>query len=139
MLEKFRFDHPESPGIHARLAIATLRDGLTEEAARLFRQAETLAEESKEEGAQQYLDTDFQVEFAHALIEANDFQSAETRLRQAAQGLDLDAEPQKYARAVTALAKLWLDQGKNEAPAQALLQRAILLDPDNEEASSLLK
>lgn len=139
LLEKFRFDHPESPGIHARLAIATLRDGLTEEAARLFRQAETLAEESKEEGAQQYLDTDFQVEFAHALIEANDFQSAETRLRQAAQGLDLDAEPQKYARAVTALAKLWLDQGKNEAPAQALLQRAILLDPDNEEASSLLK
>lgn len=139
LLEKFRFNHPESPGIHARLAMATLRDGLTEEAARLFRQAESLAEESKEADAQEYLDADFQIEFALTLIAANDLQSAETRLRQAAQGLDLDAEPQKYARAVTALAKLWLDQGKNEAPAQALLQRALLLDPENQEAAKLLK
>ncbi|MGJ8723893.1 MAG: tetratricopeptide repeat protein [Roseibacillus sp.] len=139
LLEKFRFDHPESPGIHARLAIATLRDGLTQEAARLFRQAEALAEESKEDDAKEYLDTDFQIEFAHILVEANDLASAETRLRQAAQGLDLDAEPKKYARAVTALAKLWLDQGKNEAPAKALLQRATMLDPENEEAASLLK
>ena len=139
LLEKFRFDHPDSPGIHARLAIATLRDGLTQEAARLFRQAEALAEESKEENAKEYLDVDFQIEFAHILIDANDLPSAELRLRQAAQGLDLDAEPKKYARAVTALAKLWLDQDKNEAPAKALLQRAVLLDPDNEEAASLLK
>lgn len=139
LLEKFRFNHPDSPGIHARLAIATLRDGLTQEAARLFRQAESLAEESKEEDAQQYLDADFQIEFAHALIEADDLQSAETRLRQAAQGLNLDAEPKKYARAVTALAKLWLDQGKNEAPAKALLQRAVMLDPENKDAATLLK
>lgn len=139
LLKKFRFNHPESPGIHARLAIATLRDGLTEEAARLFRQAERLAEESKEEEAQQYLDADFQIEFAQTLIAADDLQAAETRLRQAAQGLDLDAEPQKYARAVTALAKLWLEQGKNEAPAQALLRRAVMLDPENEEAARLLK
>ena len=139
LLEKFRFDHPDSPGIHARLAIATLRDGLPQEAARLFRQAEALAEDSKEEDARKYLDVDFQVEFADILIEADDLAGAETRLRQAAQGLDLDAEPKKYARAVTALAKLWLDQGKNEAPAKALLQRAIMLDPENEEAASLLK
>ena len=139
LLEKFRFDHPDSPGIHARLAIATLRDGFTQEAARLFRQAEALAKESKEEDAKEYLDVDFQIEFAHILVEADDLVSAETRLRQAAQGLDLDAEPKKYARAVTALAKLWLDQGKNEAPAKALLQRAVMLDPENEEAASLLK
>lgn len=139
LLEKFRFDHPEDPGIHARLAIATLRDGLTQEAARLFRQAETLAEESEEEEAQQYLDTDFQIEFAQTLIDANDLQSAETRLRQAAQGIDLDTEPKKYARAVTSLAKLWLEQGKNESAAKALLQRAVSLDPDNQEAAALLE
>ena len=138
-LEKFRFDHPDSPGVHARLAIATLRDGMTGEAARLFRQAETLAEESKDEEDKQYLDADFQIEFAQTLIEAEDLQSAETRLRQAAQDLDLDAEPKKYARAITALAKLWIVQDKNEAPAKALLQRALLLDPENEEAASLLK
>ena len=139
LLEKFRFDHPEDPGIHARLAIATLRDGLTQEAARLFRQAETLAEESQQEEAKEYLDADFQIEFAETLIDADDLQSAETRLRQAAQGLDIDTEPKKYARAVTTLAKLWLDQGKNESAAKALLQRALSLDPENEEAAALLK
>lgn len=139
LLEKFRFHHPDSPGIHARLAIATLRDGMTPEAARLFRQAEALASESSDEEDQKYLDADFQIDFAKTLIEAGDLPSAETRLRQAAQGLNLDTEPQKYARAVTALAKLWNDQKKNEAPAKALLQRALLLDPANEEAASLLK
>ena len=139
LLEKFRFDHPEDPGIHARLAIATLRDGLTREAALLFRQAETLAEESEEEEAQEYLDTDFQIEFAQILVDANDLPSAETRLRQAAKGIDLDTEPKKYARAVTALAKLWLEQDKNEASAKALLQRALSLDPKNEEAAALLE
>lgn len=137
LLEKFRFDHPNSPAVHARLAIATLRDGLTEQAARLFRQAETLAEESPEDDAEKYLDADFQLEFANSLITAGDLDSAETRLRQAAQGLNLDTEPEKYARAVTSLAKLWLDQGKNEAPAKALLQRAIALDPENKEAQEL--
>lgn len=139
LLEKFRFDHPDDAGIHARLAIATLRDGLTQEAARLFRQAESLAAESKDEEDQKHLDSDFQIEFAQTLIEANDLESAETRLRQAAQGLDLDEEPKKYARAVTELAKLWLTQGKNEAPAKALLQRALSLDPENTEAADLLK
>lgn len=138
LLEKFRFDHPESPGIHARLAIATLREGLTKQAARLFRQAEALAEDSKEPDDQQYLDADFQLDFAQSLKEANDLEAAETRLRQAAQGIDLDAEPKKYARAVTALARLWLEQGKNEAPAKSLLQRAVTLDPENEEAAQLL-
>lgn len=139
LLEKFRFDHPESPAVHTRLAIATLRDGLTEQAALLFRQAETLAEESLEEDAKKYLDADFQIEFASSLITAGDLASAETRLRQAAQGLNLDTEPEKYARAVTALAKLWIDQGKNEAPAKALLQRAVALDPENQEAQELLE
>ncbi len=139
LLEKFRFYHPESPGIHARLAIATLRDGLTTEAARLFRQAEALAETSKEEEAQQYLDADFQIEFAQSLIKAKDLPAAETRLRQAAKSIDLDTQPQKYSRTVTALAKLWLEQDKNQAPAKALLQRALTLDPDNQEAATLLK
>ena len=139
LLEKFRFDHPESPGIHSRLAIANLREGLTEEAVSLFRQTEALAEVSKDPDARQYLDADFQIDFAHSLIEADDLAAAETRLREAAQGLDLDAEPKKYARAVTALAKLWIDQGKNEAPAKALLQRAVMLDPENEEAARLLE
>ncbi|GHC47585.1 hypothetical protein GCM10007100_11670 [Roseibacillus persicicus] len=139
LLEKFRFDYPDEAGIHARLAIATLRDGLTQEAARLFRQAEALAEASKNPADEQYLDADFQIEFAQSLVEANDLESAETRLRQAAQGLDLDTQPEKYARAVTKLAKLWIEQGKNEAPAKALLQRALSLDPNNEEAAELLK
>ena len=139
LLEKFRFDYPESPGIHARLAVATLRDGATQNAARLFRQAEALAEESEEEDAAQYLNADFLIEFAQSLIKADDLQAAETRLRQAAQGLDLDTQPKEYSRAITTLAKLWLDQNKNEAPAKALLQRALLLDPDNETASSLLE
>ena len=139
LLEKARFTHPESPGIHARLAIASLRDGLTKSAARLFRQAEALAEESEEENAKQYLDTDFQLEFAQALIDAGDIPSAETRLRQAVKGLDLDQEPHKYARAVTALAKLWLDQGKSKAEVNPLLQRALSVDPNNKEAATLLE
>jgi len=139
LLEKFRFDYPENPAIHARLAIATLRDGLPEQAARLFRQAEALAKDSKDSASAQYLDADFQIEFANSLLSAGAFVAAETRLRQAAQGLDLDDEPKKYARAVTALAQLWIDQGKNEAPAKALLQRAISIDPENATAKKLLE
>ena len=139
LLEKFRFDYPENPAIHARLAIATLRDGLPEQAARLFRQAEALAKDSKDSASAQYLDADFQIEFANSLLSAGAFAAAETRLRQAAQGLDLDDEPKKYAQAVTALAQLWIDQGKNEAPAKALLQRAISIDPENATAKKLLE
>ncbi|MBK1835570.1 tetratricopeptide repeat protein [Roseibacillus ishigakijimensis] len=139
LLEKFRFHHPDHAGLQARLAIATLRDGLTREAARQFRQAEKLAEESGDPADARYLDTDFQLEFAHSLRAAGDHAAAETRLRQAAQGINLDAEPAKYARAITALAALWLAEGKNEAPAKALLQRALTLDPENEEARALLE
>ncbi|MDP0491508.1 MAG: tetratricopeptide repeat protein [Verrucomicrobiota bacterium JB023] len=139
LLEKARFDFPESPAIHARLAIATLRDGETKEAALLFRQAETLAESSQDPSAIQYLDADFQIEFAHSLVEAGDQEAAETRLRQAAQNLDIDQHPEKYARAVTSLAKIWLAEGRNEGPAKALLQRAISIDPENAEAHRLLE
>lgn len=139
LLEKARFHHPDELAILAQLAIATLRDGLTVEASRLFRQAEQLAKSSPDPDAQSTLDADFQIEFAQMLAAAGDFASAETRLRQTAQSLNLDEEPLKYAQAVTALAKLWIDQDKNHAPAQALLQRALALDPDNATAASLLR
>jgi len=53
--------------------------------------------------------------------------------------LNLDEEPSKYARAITDLAALWLEQDKNQGPARALLERAISLDPENEKAISLLQ
>lgn len=138
LLEKARFHHPDDLSILAQLAIATLRDGLTVQSARLFRQAEQMAETSKDPQASRFLDVDFQVEFANSLVAAGDPDSAETRFRQAAQAINLDEDPVKYASVVTALAKLWIDQGKNLAPAQALLQRALALDPENETAAGLL-
>ncbi len=138
LLEKARFDHPDSPAIAARLAIATLRDGDTAAAARLFRQAEALARDSKDPGAKAYLDADFQLEFAGSLRKAGDLAAAESRLRDAIRGIPPE-QPAKAARALRELARIWIDQKKNLAPAAALLKRAESLEPGNKETGTLLK
>lgn len=138
LLEKARFVHPDDPAIAARLAIATLRDGDTTGAARLFRQAEALAKDSKDPDAARYLDADFQLEFAGSLRDAGDLAAAEERLRNAARSVPSD-QPKKAARALRELARLWLDQKKNFAPAAALLKRAESLDPGNAETETLLQ
>lgn len=138
LLEKARFDHPEDPGLAARLAIATLRDGDTTTAALLFRQAESLAKDSDDPAAKEFLGADFQLEFAASLREAGDDQAAEARLQAAAKNTPAD-QPQQQARALRELARLWLDQNKNHTPAASLLKRARALDPDNEETDALLE
>jgi predicted Zn-dependent protease len=138
LLEKARFEHPDDPGIVARLAIATLRDGNTSGAARLFRQAEALARDSDDPDAKAFLDADFQLEFAGSLREAGDLPAAESRLAQAARSFPAD-QPLDTARALRELARLWLDQDKNHSPAASLLKRAESLDPDNPETKALLE
>lgn len=138
LLEKARFEHPDDPGIAARLAIATLRDGNTSGAARLFRQAEALAEDSKDPEAKAFLTADFQLEFAGSLREAGDLPAAEARLARAARSFPPD-QPLDQARAFRELARLWLDQDKNQRAATSLLKRAESLDPGNPETDNLLK
>jgi tetratricopeptide (TPR) repeat protein len=138
LLERARFDHPENPALAGRLAIATLRDGDPTTAARLFRQTEALAKDSKDPSAREYLDADFQLEFANSLQQAGDLAAAESRLREAIRGIPPD-QPVKSARALRALARLWIDQKKNLAPAVSLLKRAQTLDPDNTETNKLLE
>jgi predicted Zn-dependent protease len=138
LLEKARFDHPESPALAARLAIATLRDGDTTTAARLFRQAEALAKESDDPTDKEYLDADFQLEFAGSLRAAGDIAAAESRLRDAIRGIPPE-QPKKAARALRELARLWIEQDKNLAPAASLLKRAESLEPGNAETKELLE
>ena len=138
LLERARFDHPENPAVAARLAIATLRDGDTTEAARLFRQTEALAKESADPEAKEFLDADFQLEFATSLRQGGDLAAAEGRLRSAIRGISPE-EPKKSARALRELARLWIDQKKNLAPAASLLKRAESLDPGNAETKALLE
>lgn len=138
LLEKARFDHPTNPGIAARLAIATLRDGDTEIAALQFRQAEALAKDSKDPDAKEFLGPDFQLEFAGALRDAGDLPAAEARLRQSVKGTPAD-QPLQKARALRELARLWLDQDKNHGPAIGLLKSAKSLDPDDPETDALLE
>ena len=138
LLEKARFHHPDNTAIIARLAIATLRDGNTKEAAELFRQAESLAKDAKDPKTKQFLDADFQIEFAHSLQQAGDTKEAENRLREAIRSVPED-QPNKAAYALRELARLWLDQNKNQGPAISLLKRAQKLEPENEETNVLLE
>lgn len=138
LLEKARFDHPDDPGIAARLAIATLRDGDTKGANLLFRQAEALAKESTDPEAKKWLDADFQFEFAGSLRAAGDLPAAEDRLRAAVKGTPAD-QPLLKARALRELARSWLDQDKNQGPAVSLLRSAESLDPGNPETAALIE
>ena len=138
LLERAQFDHPENAAVAARLAIATLRDGDTKTASRVFRQAEALAEESQDPEVKEFMGPDFQIEFARALRDAGDLASAETRLRSAARMAPED-KPAEGALALRELARLWLDQGKNQGPAISLLKRAQSLDPGNAETEALLE
>ena len=138
LLERARFDHPENAAVAARLAMATLRDGETAEAARIFRQAEALAKDSADPELQEFLGPAFQIDFASALREAGDLPAAEERLRSAARNAPED-KPAQGAQALRELARLWLDQDKNHGPAVSLLKRAEGLDPGNEETAALLE
>ena len=138
LLEKARFEHPDNPGIAARLAIATLRDGKTREANLLFRQAESLAKESIDPEAKRWLDADFQFEFANSLRDAGDLPAAEDRLRASVKSTPAD-KPLLKARALRELARSWLDQDKNQGPAVSLLRSAESLDPGNPDTAALLE
>jgi len=141
LLEKARFDHPEEVEILAKLSVATVRDGMVREAGRLFRQVESLVEDlpvEDQEEAAQYLDADFQLEFAQILLDSGDGKLAEERLRKAIRSIGAD-QPKKSARALCALAKVWIESGKNEAAAMSLLKRSRIQDPTNEEVEDLIE
>lgn len=138
LLEKARFNHPSHPALAARLAIATLRDGSPTLAARLFREAEALAEEAGELDTAPYLDADFQLEFASSLKDARDDEEAENRLRKAIRRMKAD-QPQRKAQGLRMLATLWIEQDRNLGPARSLLQQAAALDPDNKDTRKLLE
>ena len=137
LLERALFYEPDDPSLAARLGMTFLQEEQSKKALEFFRNAEQIAKESESD---LFLnDPDFHYHFAQALQQEGEFPAAESRLRQAADGLNLDEEPSKYARAITDLAALWLEQDKNQGPARALLERAISLDPENEKAISLLQ
>jgi len=138
LLEKARFDHPDDPVIAARFAVATLRDGDPAAAARLFRRAEALAEASGDSAALDALGPGFQIEFAFSLRDAGDLPEAEDRLRAAIRDIPPD-QSAELARALRALAALWLDQHKNRGPAASLLKRADALEPNHPETQALLE
>ena len=104
----------------------------------LFRQAEALAKESDDPTDKEYLDADFQLEFAGSLRAAGDIAAAESRLRAAIRGIPPE-QPKKAARALRELARLWIEQDKNLAPAASLLKRAESLEPGNAETKELME
>jgi len=141
LLEKARFDHPDDLEILAKLAAATAQDGLPDEAVKLCRQAELIVEEAPEHERAElaaYLDADFQIEFSHLLIATGQSASAEERLRKAIRGIGSN-QPKKSAKALCALAKIWIAAGKNQAAALSLLKRARSQDPENKEIKRLIE
>jgi Tfp pilus assembly protein PilF len=124
LLEKGLFDHPEDADIAVKLAIATRRDpGTRDAAAWRFREAEALS--GTEGPAAQ---PTFQLEFAEYLLESGNTPAAEKRLRTAITAYGPD-EAKETARALRRLAAIWRNEGRNEAAARALIQRAEGLDP----------
>ena len=124
LLEKGLFDHPRDADIAVLLAIVSREDPETRPtAASRFREAEALS------GADGPASTpDFQLGFAEFLIESGDSAAAEERLKSAIRAYPPDAAVETAA-ALRRLAGLWEEEGRNEAAARALRQRADALDP----------
>ena len=123
LLEKGLYDHPEEAGIAVRLAIATRRDPETREgAARLFREAESL---SGTDGPA--TEPEFLREFAECLLEDGKTAPAEDRLRAAIDAYPKDAKLE-IASGMRRMAEIWLSEGRNEAAAKALQNRAESLE-----------
>ncbi|MGE9269999.1 MAG: tetratricopeptide repeat protein [Verrucomicrobiales bacterium] len=119
LLEKGIFDHPDNAEIATLLAVATWRDETARSRAMSrFRQAESL---SGLDGPA--ADPKFQLEFAEYLVESGDIEAAEGRLRTAIKTYPAEAK-EEMASAMRKLAKIWLDEGRNESAARALLKRA---------------
>ena len=136
ILEKARFNHPANSSIAAQLAIVTLREGDAAKASRLFRQAENLARDSPPGTSP--LGPIFQIEFASALRQTGNLSGAETRLQKAIPEIPPE-DPTHAASGLRQLARLWIEQNRNMAPAASLLKRAETLDPKHPENSELLK
>ncbi|MBB5352499.1 tetratricopeptide (TPR) repeat protein [Haloferula luteola] len=119
LLEKGVFDFPEDADLAALLAVATLRDPeVRPRASARFREAERL---SGPDGPASR--PEFQMAFADDLMAAGEWEAAEQRLRQAIQSFPPEAN-RETAAALRLLAKLWESQGRNEAAATSLRQRA---------------
>tara|TARA_B100001094_G_scaffold326603_1_gene383083 strand:- start:639 stop:1079 length:441 start_codon:yes stop_codon:yes gene_type:complete len=137
-LEKARFNHPDNPSIAAQLAIATLHEGHSPKAARLFQQAENLAETLSDSNRKLALGPTFQIEFATVLNLVGDLPGAEKRLRKAIRNMAPE-QPGYTAMALRKLARLWIEQKRNMALAASLLNRAETLEPGNPETAELLQ
>ncbi len=137
-LEKARFSHPDNPSIAAQMAIATLHEGHSAKAARLFRQTENLVETLSDSNRKLALGPTFQIEFATALTQVGDLPGAENRLRKAIRNMAPE-QPGYTAMALRKLARLWIEQKRNMAPAASLLNRAETLEPGNPETAELLQ
>lgn len=137
-LEKAHFDYPDNPSIVAQLAIATLREGDFTKASRLFRQTENLVDSLPGAKKASVLGPTFQIEFATALMQVGDSTGAETRLRDAIRRIAPE-RPGHTALALRKLARVWIEQNRNLAPAASLLNRAKALDPEHPETAELLQ
>ena len=125
LLEKGLFDHPEDPDMAVKLAIATQQDESTrDQAAWRFREAESL---SGVDGPA--TEPGFQLAFSEHLLETGQTEAAEARLRSAIKAYPPEAKVETAA-ALRRLAGIWLEDGRNESAARALLKRAEGLDPD---------
>jgi tetratricopeptide (TPR) repeat protein len=119
LLEKGIFDHPEDADIAVKLAVATQTDESTrDQAAWRFREAESL---SGVDGPA--TEPSFQLAFSDYLLESGQTAAAESRLRSAIKAYPADATAET-AMALRKLAQIWLDEGRNESAARALLKRA---------------
>lgn len=122
LLDSAVFNHPESPDLVARLAIATRRDPETrKQATQLFRQAEALM------SADAKSDPTFLMESAEALLDDGQSKPAEERLRTAIRSFPAESK-KETAAALRRLAALWESENRNTEAALALKQRAEALD-----------
>ena len=121
LLEKSCYYYPKDQQLAWQLAVATHRDPETAaKALELFRKAEAMNPEPIK-------NPDYLSEAAAAFWLAKDTVRAETMLRQAIK-LYPATEKKESATAMRRLASWWQEQGKNEQAAQALIQRADMLD-----------
>ncbi|MGJ8644161.1 MAG: tetratricopeptide repeat protein [Luteolibacter sp.] len=122
LLEKAAFDFSEDADLMMKLALVTARDPETSEnAARLFREAENMLENPAD------MSPEFLLQSARELIAQGKGKAAEERLRNAIRNFPPDAKAESAA-AMRELAGIWISENRNLDAAGALKKRADALE-----------
>lgn len=122
LLERAVFLYEANASLWMKLAVATARDPVTsDEAHRVFREVELVI---GEDGG---MEPAFVLESAKVLLASGGTKAAEERLREAIRSFPKEARAET-AEALRTLAGIWIDEGRNEEAAAALLKRAETLE-----------